>query len=62
MSSLLVVQEIHLAPATVEKYTQYAYQKLSTQWEDEQYLTDLDLNTLPPEVKAFHRYNLLQKS
>lgn len=62
MSSPLVAQEIHLAPAAVEKYTQYAFQKLSTQWRDEQYLAGLDLNATPAEVKAFHRFNLPPKS
>jgi len=58
MSSPQVAQEIHLAPATVEKYVQYAYQKLSIQWGDDGYLAGLEIDTLPPEVKAFHRYNL----
>ncbi len=61
MSSPLVAQEIHLAPTTVEKYTQYAYQKLSTQWGDEQYLAGVDLTEQAPEVQAFHRFNLPPK-
>ncbi len=61
MSAPLAAQEIHLAPSTVEKYIRYAYQKLSTQWGDEQYLAGINLDDQPPEVRAFHRFNLPPK-
>ena len=61
MSAPLTAQEIHLAPGTVEKYMQYAYQKLSTQWGDDEYLAGLDLENMPPEVQAFHQFNLPPK-
>lgn len=62
MSAPLAAQEIHLAPSTVEKYIRYAYQKLSSQWGDEQYLVGINLDDQPPEVRAFHRFNLPPKS
>lgn len=61
MSAPLTAQEIHLATSTVEKYMQYVYQKLSIQWGDDQYLAGLELEDLPAEVQAFHRYTLLPR-
>lgn len=62
MSAPLAAREIHLAPGTVEKYIRYAYEKLSTHWGDERYLVGVDLDDQPPEVRAFHRFNLPPKS
>ena len=58
MSAPLTAQEIHLAPSTVEKYMQYAYQKLSSRWGDDRFLVGLDLNDCAPEIQAFHRFTL----
>jgi len=58
MSAPMTANEIHLAPGTVEKYMQYIYQKLSTQWGDDKYLAGLELEGLSPEVQAFHRFSL----
>lgn len=58
MSAPLTAQEIHLAPSTVEKYMQYAYQKLSSRWGDDRFLEGLDLNDFAPEIQAFHRFTL----
>lgn len=58
MTSPLAAREMHLAPATVEKYIQYAYQKLSSHWGDEAYLAGVDLSDHHPEVQAFHRFTL----
>jgi DNA-binding NarL/FixJ family response regulator len=61
MSAPMAAQEIHLAPSTVEKYMQYIYQRLNIQWGDDEYLAGLELNDLPPDVQAFHRFNLPPK-
>lgn len=58
MSAPMAAQEIHLAPQTVEKYMQYAYQKLSRCWGDERYLLGIKLDDFPLEIQAFHRFNL----
>ena len=58
MSAPMAAQEIHLATQTIEKYVQYAYQKLSCRWGDERYLSGIDLDDFPPEVQAFHRFTL----
>ena len=58
MSAPQAAAELHLAPATVEKYMQYVYQKLSIRWGAEHYLAGVDLAGLPPEVEAFHRFSL----
>ncbi|MHC1733394.1 MAG: sigma factor-like helix-turn-helix DNA-binding protein [Bacteroidales bacterium] len=58
MSAPLTAQEVHLAPGTVEKYMQHAYQKLSAQWGDDEYLAGIELENQPPEVQAFHRFTL----
>ncbi len=58
MSAPSTANKIHLAPGTVEKYMQHAYQKLSTPWADDTSLAGLNLEDLSPEVEAFHRFIL----
>ena len=58
MSAPSVAQEINLAPGTIDKYMQYVYQRLSMNWGDEKYLNGVQLDKMPPDVKAFHRYSL----
>lgn len=58
MSAPLAAKEIHLAPATVEKYIQHTYQKLSQHWGDERLLEGVEMEQLPAEAWAFHLYTL----
>ncbi len=58
MSAPQTASEIHLAPATVEKYMQYAYQKLGERWGDERLLEGIEIEHLSPEALAFHLYTL----
>jgi DNA-binding NarL/FixJ family response regulator len=61
MSAPQTAQAIHLTTATVEKYMQYVYQKLSISWGDEQYLAGLNMDELSPELRSFYRFNLPPK-
>lgn len=58
MSAPLTAQEVFLTPGTVEKYMQYAYQKLSQRWGDERLLEGIEADELSPEAWAFHLYTL----
>ncbi len=58
MSAPMVANEIHLAPSSVEKYMQVAYQVLATQWGDESFLLGINLQGYSQEVQAFHRFIL----
>jgi DNA-binding NarL/FixJ family response regulator len=61
MSAPSAAREIFLAPKSIEKYMQYAYQYLSNQWGDTNYLAGVDLDEMAPEVQAFHQYSLPPK-
>jgi DNA-binding NarL/FixJ family response regulator len=59
MSAPRVAQEMQLAPTTVEKYIQIAYQRLTYEVGDEEYLPGINLEKITPEIRAFHQFNLL---
>lgn len=61
MSASGTAQKLSLACGTVEKYIQYAYQRISMDWGDVSYLAGLKLQDTPAEVQAFHLFNLPPK-
>lgn len=61
MSAPLTAREVFLAPGTVEKYMQYAYQKLGIHGGDDRLLAGLEMEGFPAEVWAFHLYTLPPK-
>jgi DNA-binding NarL/FixJ family response regulator len=61
MTAPFSARKIHLAPATIEKYMQYVYEKMSKPWGEKSYLLGADLTELSPEIEAFHLYSLPPK-
>ena len=58
MSAPMAAGKIQLATASIEKYMQLAYQKLSIRWGNDRLLAGIDLDHASPEVWAYHIYTL----
>lgn len=54
----LAADELGVAPGTVEKYVSLAYQRLLSDFADDNYLTGIDLDSFPSEEKAFMIYTM----